>query len=169
MRWEGAAKRSEGSRAWGCKHCRGREEGIGRNRSQRWFNTEYVRGARPIAALLFPTNQAPASERSTTFSWIGREPPTITAPQASVCSYLWRQAELLCRSEIITIYRSSHWNWGGIVVSRSRVFVASEGILCLGGGAWARLFSISSDRVDITPRQDATKENKWPDKPALSV
>lgn len=42
MRWEGAAKRSEGSRAWGCKHCRGWEEGIGRNRSQRWVDTEYV-------------------------------------------------------------------------------------------------------------------------------
>ena len=52
MRWEGAAKRSEGSRAWGCKHCRGREEGIWRNRSQRWVDTEYVTAsANPCSPL----------------------------------------------------------------------------------------------------------------------
>ena len=35
MRWEGAARRSEGSRAWGRKHCRGRDEGSTSNRSLR--------------------------------------------------------------------------------------------------------------------------------------
>lgn len=39
MQWEGAVERSRGSRASGCKHCRGREEGIWRNRSQRCRHT----------------------------------------------------------------------------------------------------------------------------------
>lgn len=47
MRWEGAAKRSEGSRAWGCKHCRGRE-GIWRNRSQRWVVTVLANHSPPL-------------------------------------------------------------------------------------------------------------------------
>lgn len=72
IQWEGAAKRSKGSRACHCKHCRGWEEGIGCNRSQCWVVTEYVR---PFATA----NQVSPLKQSTTvlqniFSWIGWEP-----------------------------------------------------------------------------------------------
>lgn len=70
MRWEGAAKRSEGSRAWGCKHCRGREEGIWRNRSQRWADTQCAAASANRSPPL-PANQTSPLEWSTTLSWVG--------------------------------------------------------------------------------------------------
>lgn len=70
MQWEGAAKRSEGSRAWGCKHCRGREEGIWRNRSQCWDDSEYVTASANHSAP-FPANEMFPLEQSTTLAWRG--------------------------------------------------------------------------------------------------
>lgn len=165
MRWEGAAKWSEGSRAWGCKHCRGREEGIWRNRSQRWVDTEYVTA---------PANRgAPPPRQSDDSTWAEyyvlmnrtRDASVISASQSScrlifllICGikasgWIWIIIEIISILLEIPLWPERN------VVDDLGVFLASEGFLCPFSGFGGRLCSISSDRVDITPRPAPTKRN----------
>lgn len=169
MRWEGAAKRSEGSRAWGCKHCRGREEGIGRNRSQRWVDTEYVSATANRSAPLPRQSDVPTWAEYYVLMNRTRASLAISASQ-SFFSLSFAVLKLILMYKWDTyILQELPRRLERNVVNHFGVFLISEGILCLCGGVWGRLCSISSDRVDITPRQAPTKENKWPDKPVLSV
>lgn len=66
MQPSGARDRVRGAANIAGDERRGWEEGIGRNRSQRWVDTEYVS---PLAiALFFPANQMSSLEWSTTVS-----------------------------------------------------------------------------------------------------
>lgn len=135
MRWEGAAKRSEGSRAWGCKHCRGREEGIWRNRSQCWVDTEYVTVSANRSAP-FPANEMSPLEQSTTFSWIGETLWLLVLPRAlkffSVCG-LKLKSWSSCIIEIIYISVEIPLYQENTVVNLLEVFLTTESLLCSCG------------------------------------
>lgn len=162
MQWEGAAKRSEGSRAWGCKHCRGREEGIWRNRSQCWVVTEYVT-ASANRSPPFPANEMSPLERSTTSAWCGETLRLLVLLRALIFSplcdvkslnlkqmYCWDNLHYSEDSTVSGKYCSKSPQ--GVFGHRRFPFVPVMHSLC-------HLYGISNDRVDITPRRAPTKRN----------
>ena len=165
MRWEGAARRSEGSRAWGRKHCRGRDEGSRSNRSLRSESSQNE-AVQPIPARVFQPMRC--------LGWIlplpGRAGLTPQPSAPSFCPLLnslkTKVLAVFLRFEVWCIIKYI----GVLVVISKGLGDATRGVCSSLGYSLpsvfvlfscsryrARLRSTSCDRVHITPRQAATK------------